>query len=397
MINKFFCLLLVLLFVPFKICSSAWTAYIVQGDSIEIRADRNILIHTKAIGSDWGPSGLEVIHYTGAVFYQEISSTTYDYWCLIYRNPIAGPDTGSLIISPILNWTKNDTIFVAFTSEGDFNNGEDCNSEGDPVNPSTGNLFINASDYALLSRGLNIDISRIYASMEKENPDTATEAKWTRPFGYGWTHKYNTYLTLDGGIPLNANWDVRLHDGDGNESYFTWQSSGCYTSDKGYHMLLERSLGTDTTWILSRIDGQKYFFKKVGGEGIARLDSIKDNNGNRIKLTKITDPIGRELNITYTGFRIDKIYQPPNTSAPYLQYFYQKKGNYYHLSKVEKHTNTSPDTTIVLDRYFYNSSHLMLVHILPTGKYGENNTASWDSTKGDRINYWYDSKRRLIY
>ncbi|MEO0128750.1 MAG: RHS repeat-associated core domain-containing protein [candidate division WOR-3 bacterium] len=379
------------------------TVYIAQGDSIEMRKDKEMLIHATCVG---GYAGwwLEM-NITGAVFYQEIYKDDWNYYCLIFYNTGATCDTGSLEIGTYLAGT--DKIFVKFTSEGDFNNGYDCNAEGDPVNPSTGNLFMPTSDYTLLSRGLNIDISRIYASMEKENPDTATEAKWTRPFGYGWSYKYNAYLTLDGGIPLNANWDVRLHDGDGNESYFTWRSSGCYTSDKGYHMLLVRTVGMDTTWTLSKTDGQQYFFKKVGGEGIARLDSIKDNNGNKIKLTydatdklkltKITDPIGRELNITYIGFKIDKTYQPPNTSAPYLQYFYQKMGNYYDLIRVEKHTNTSPDTTIVLDRYFYNSSHLMLVHILPTGKYGENNIASWDSTKGDRVNYWYDSKRRLIY
>lgn len=393
-----------IMLMSFSISHADYSVYIAQGDTVEIRSDKEMLVHASMKGSGLLP--VWDYDFTGAVYFQVLQQETYELYGSITMAKDAVVDTGSLIVWPVYQCAKRDTLHVIFTYEGDFNDGYDCNQEGDPVNPSTGNLFISTTDYMLPGRGLSVELTRMYGSLETENADTAMNTNWTRPLGYGWTHTYNFYFTLDGGIPYNSSWNLRLHMGNGNEYYGSWSNSA-YTLDKGMHLSLARATGSDTTWTLKTFDGKRYFFKLVGTEGLAHLDSIKDNNNNLLKLTytgvnltKITDATSREVNITYSRDRIEKVYEPPNTSSAYFQYFYQKNGNTYELTRVEKHTNTSPDSTTVLDRYFYpkdTTRHLIKVHVLPTGKYGENNGSTWDSTKGDRINYWYDSKRRLKY
>jgi RHS repeat-associated protein len=301
-------------------------------------------------------------------------------------------------------WYGYDAISIVAIPAGPD---EDCETEGDPMHPRRGDMFIQTSDLMLSGRGPTIDLSRYYTSVPLENPDPNEALAWTSPFGFGWTHSCNIFLTLEGGVPFTgSNWSVRLRDRHRNYHGSSWYGNlSAYNMKRGDHSFLERHVsGNDTAWVLEQTDGKQYFFKKIFLY-TARLDSIVDNNGDRLELTynsnnnlvSITDAVGREITITYSGNRIKRVYEPPDISAPYLEYFYESSGGAYHLIRVEKHTNTDPDTNIVLDRYFYNSEHLMLTRVLPMGTYTESNESEWHHTLGDRVNFWYDSRRRLRY
>jgi len=279
-----------------------------------------------------------------------------------------------------------------------------CRKEGDPMHPYKGDMFIDENDISLGGRGLSVNFSRQYTSMPAESPATSGLLAWTLPLGYGWTHSYNSFLTFEGGYPYaTANWSVKQRDGKRSMHYGNWDS-GTFGVSSGIHMDMQRSIsGADTLVINKEADGKTYYYKKFTKQSL-RLDSIKDINGNVIKLTytsnnltRITDPTNRNINITYSGNKIQKLYEPPDTTAPYLLFAYETSGGKDRLIRVEKHTKTVPDTTIVLDKYIYNSAHLLISMTKPYGKYTENNDTLRSRKKGDRVNFWYDAKRRLKY
>ncbi len=328
------------------------------------------------------------------------------YWTADYPKPYA---SGTLIFYSVY-YGRADTIKIVMVPAGKpYSDGAQCVMVADPVLPQTGN-FLNSqfgeTDILLPSRGLNIEFKRIYASQERENPDTLGNYAWMRPIGSGWTHSYNISLkVINDYYNSPYDWSVLLYDHDGNEKLLSWTGS-VYTSEKGEHLLLQRTgASPNFQWILSRGDGSKWYFRQRSTL-IGRLDSIIDANGNKItltytgnNLTKIKEPLGREINITYYpgSSLIKRVYEPPNmTDGLYCEYFYKKNGATYDLTRVVRHNPGTNDST-TLSRYFYNNKHNLHTYIFPTGEYNENNDTSWHYKKGDRVNCWYDDKNRCIY
>jgi RHS repeat-associated protein len=302
-----------------------------------------------------------------------------------------------------------DSIKITAWPEGNFKTGTTC-GEGDPVAPSFGNMFQQESEFSYACRGnkLSLGFNRIYAAREIENADLDCRTKWQRPLGYGWTHNYNIYLTMVAGGTYNSNWDVKLHDRNGSVFLFTWNSTyGVYKSEKGNHDYMVKSGSSpNIQWVLRRGDGLTYYFKQT--EDLAgRLDSISDNNGNKLRLTysgtdltKVEDDMLRAVNIRYHSGTpyVKYVYSPPDTITGYRYNFnYTLNGSQYDLVTVSYKDPTRSDSTTLLYRYYYDANHMLKVRSLPTGRNTEYNDTTGSSRKWDRLTYWYDSDRKLRY
>ena len=316
--------------------------------------------------------------------------------------------TGTLVFYTGYYGTR-DSIKITAWPDGNYKNGPAC-GEGDPVNPSFGNMFGTEDLFSKPGRGgkLNLNFAFHNASREIENPDIDGGTKWQRPMGFGRTHNYNIYLTIDGGGSYNNNWSVRLHDGNGNTSYFNWNTTySIYSSEKGNHSYLEKSgSNPNFRWTLKRNDGTICYFSQNTSLS-ARLDSLADNNGNKQRLTytgttltKIADDLNREINIRYYAGTpyIQYVYTPPDTITGYRYNFnYTLNGAQYDLVTVSYKDSLRADSSTLLHRYYYDANHLIKVRALPTGKNTQNNDTTGSSRKWDRVTYWYDSDRRPTY
>ncbi len=167
------------------------------------------------------------------------------------------------------------------------------------VNLSTGNFIMEQTDLFVPSLGLPLDFTRFYNSTDI----------YTGPMGKGWTHKYNTNLTVssDG---------VTVTYADGHTALFTNNGSG-YDRPAGCLETLET--GPDNTYILTYKDQTKYIFN-AGGQ----LTGITDKNGNSLTLTYMdgllvtaTEPAGRSLSFTYDNNRLNRVTDSAGRSVAY--------------------------------------------------------------------------------
>jgi RHS repeat-associated protein len=157
--------------------------------------------------------------------------------------------------------------------------------EAEPVNTANGNYFYQHTDLSIPTRGLPLDFTRAYNSL---NPQPG-------PLGYGWTHNWHlrlTELTTD---------TVVITFGDGHAEKWTWTGSA-YDGAPGVFGTLVRN--GDGTWDLTQKDQSRYHFAADG-----RLLWAEDRNGNRTtltydaqgRLTAVTEPAGRALTFEYTS------------------------------------------------------------------------------------------------
>jgi|GEM_PF-1176425 len=393
-----------------QIGNAAWLK-ILNGDRITVGMTNYIAL---ACSTD-DPFGFNATYYDWNRdwgFGQFITATDGKYAVFLfepnYGTTPAPFDTGTLRLYSFY-YGYSDYIKITTWPEGNYKTGPTC-GEGDPVAPSFGNMFQQVSDFAYNCRGnkLSLEFQRIFAAREVENADIDCRAKWQRPLGYGWTYNYNMYLTLDAGGNYSNNWDVRLHDGDGDEYYFTWNTTySIYKSEKGCHDYLEKSGNApNIRWVLKRGEGLIYYFSQKD-DLCGRIDSICDNNGNKLRMTydgtnliKIEDDIQRAVNIRYhTGTPYIKyVYAPPDTiTGCRYNFSYTLNGNQYDLVTVSYKDSLRADSSTLLQRYYYDTNHLVKIRSLPTGKNTQNNDTTGSSRKWDRVTYWYDSSRRLTY
>ena len=157
--------------------------------------------------------------------------------------------------------------------------------EAEPVNTANGNYFYQHTDLSIPTRGLPLDFTRAYNSL---NPQPG-------PLGYGWTHNWSIRLTE----PTTGT--VVVTFGDGHVEKWTWTGSG-YAGAPGVFGILVRN--GDGTWDLTQKDQTRYRFAADG-----RLLWIEDKNGNRTTLTydaqgrliAVTEPAGRALTFEYAS------------------------------------------------------------------------------------------------
>lgn len=183
---------------------------------------------------------------------------------------------------------------------------------GDPVNLINGNLVHQIEDVRVKRGILPLHFQRTYNSLSSV----------PGPFGYGWTHPYNTWLSIE---PPDGP-RVYLYAHDGAVFQFDRNPDGSYSPPDGIHRTLTR---VDDTWTLRYRNGLVQHFETVTstitGGPVGRLTVIGDRHGNQVTLsydangdlTTITDSTGRTISLTYSAGRITQLTDPLGRAFAY--------------------------------------------------------------------------------
>lgn len=164
--------------------------------------------------------------------------------------------------------------------------------QSDPINMSTGNLWMTETDLTVTARALPIVWSRTYNSRSGH----------VGPLGRGWTFSYGE--TVEEG-PDGA---ALYRESDGTEHVFAPGVGGVYAPPPGKHLTLS---GDAAGWTLRTKNGLVSRFASDG-----RLLSIEDPNDNRVTLgydgagglQTVTDAAGRTvLTVTTDAGRITRV------------------------------------------------------------------------------------------
>ncbi|MCK5493415.1 MAG: RHS repeat protein, partial [Candidatus Omnitrophica bacterium] len=218
------------------------------------------------------------------------------------------PSFASIIVPPIGLPCWNDGSIASATGgddglgpEGDLNN-RGLDREADPVILSKGNFVHQRQDLFIPSRGLPLEINRIYN----------TQSKLEGPFGIGWSHNYDTHLIQ---VIENTETYILRRNPDGSKDRFldnldgTYETitPGCYDTLLKYETLPPEysqiaPVGLNSSFHIRTKHGTDYLFDISG-----KLRVIADRNKNKItlqydvneKLTQIYDTLNRTLDLTY--------------------------------------------------------------------------------------------------
>jgi RHS repeat-associated protein len=182
------------------------------------------------------------------------------------------------------------TNSVAFTSE--------------PVNTATGNYYFQRTDFAVPGRGLPMVFTRTYNSAGIS----------TGPLGLGWTHSYEIVLQPDTSTGL-----VTISWGDGHQELYSPAGGGAYTPLTAgcFSQLAQKS---DNSFELTLKNRPKYEFSPLG-----RLSQVIDRNANPITLSYdssgnlilITDTVGRQFSLVYSGSLLTELHDPTGRVVHY--------------------------------------------------------------------------------
>jgi RHS repeat-associated protein len=273
------------------------------------------------------------------------------------------------------------------TNNAGLNNGFDPKNtvlDGD-LNVATGSVFRTERDFSAMGRGgLPIVLERSYNS---RNPQPG-------PFGYGWTHSFNQYLSFKddngngvadaadtNGLTSSVGWT----DGTGGEKLFAVAGSGSgvligstFTRLPGTFATMDRQ--ADGSFTVREKDGLTYVFESVAGtiNQKARLTAIRDRNNNTLTLSynascannlcSVTDPLGRALTLTYdASARVTRI--TDWTGRQYGYAYADGNGNLTAYSNPQALAGQQPPVTY---QYYgaadgTNLNHLLKAFKLPRG------------------------------
>jgi len=176
----------------------------------------------------------------------------------------------------------------------------------DPINLSTGNVYLRESDLVLEGPGLSMSYTRYYNSqLERDGP-----------LGYGWSGSFSEHLTV-------SYYLVVLHEADGGALHFNRDGEGRYVSEIDQVRVIEAIAGG---YQLIEPNGRVLTFDTEG-----RLIQITDPNGNSQslgydsnRLSYVEDNYGRRLDFTYNAEgRLSKF----TTRVGQLTYSYDEQGN----------------------------------------------------------------------
>jgi len=174
----------------------------------------------------------------------------------------------------------------------------------DPVNPFTGEFYLEKIDFELPSIGFPFTFVRTYKSGRT----------FFGPFGYNWDHNYNVYLR-----ELN-NGSIAVSTGSLQEDIYSDSGDSLlYNPPRGVFAKLERQQGLIPAfdYILTFKGGIKWYFKDSGFERIP-LVKIEDTNNNyqqliynnKNQLVTVVDTVGRRINFIYGNCDLLEELQP---------------------------------------------------------------------------------------
>lgn len=157
---------------------------------------------------------------------------------------------------------------------------------GTQVNTISGNLFIPRTDFIVLGRGFDIDISFQYNSFDYNTNFN---------FGNGWSFMYDIFYTNDTANSKIIKW------GDGREDTYSFQQGGAYLPPRGFYDELTEY--QSNKFLLKQKNGVKYFFDNPAHKKITRME---DRNGNYIVfnytnslLTSLQNASGQSITFAY--------------------------------------------------------------------------------------------------
>ncbi|EIC03289.1 YD repeat protein, partial [Acetivibrio thermocellus YS] len=181
---------------------------------------------------------------------------------------------------------------------------------GDPVNVVSGNFYLTRRDITIPSRGMALEITRYYNSMDN-TPGM---------FGKGWKTDYETCLKKK-----EDSEDIIVMYPGGSIRIFEHTGSGTFKSPKGVYDTLFKT--EDEMYILKVQKGITYKYDQAGS-----LVSISDSNNNEIRfkynreglLSAIMSPRGKLLMFSYESDRVGSV---TDHTGRKLRYKYDEKGN----------------------------------------------------------------------
>jgi RHS repeat-associated protein len=246
---------------------------------------------------------------------------------------------------------------------------------GKPVSVSSGTVYANETDFSVKG-AMPLTFIRYYDSTET----------MSRDFGVSWSHVYDTRVVL-----IGAN-TYKVINPDGSDIYYI-DNNNDYIYDVEFPKGEQSKIIKNTNGSFTRDfgDGSKEEFNKWGS-----LTAVEDSNGNRTaltrdgsnKLTKITGPYGREMNILFgTGNKIKSITVPDGSPGGRVySYTYLPSG---YLGKV-----TYPDASERNYEYVYAGVGYRLSGIKDEkGNYIEKHTYD---TKGRAVTSSADGTNELL-
>lgn len=189
------------------------------------------------------------------------------------------------------------------------------------VNPTNGNLVLEANDLQIAGTGIDLNVGRFYNGLSAGKSDFGG-----REFGGNWVlgTGVDVYLTVfnDGSVGYYAP--------TGFATRFLRNDDGTFRSPNGIGATLVKNEPAGTYTLTAHADGTKQNFRADG-----MLSSLEDANGNKIeftyvasnwlqinngwKLTQIKDTQGRITTFTYndTIERLTKITDPSGRTYQY--------------------------------------------------------------------------------
>jgi YD repeat-containing protein len=244
-----------------------------------------------------------------------------------------------------------------------LNNGFDARHtviDGD-LNVATGNVFRTERDFSARGRGgLSLVFERAYNSRDPQ----------PGPFGYGWTHSFNHYLSFKDdngngatdapdtdGLTSTVGWT----DGTGGEKLFGVSGTAGGVAIGSSFARMPGSFATmarnaDGSYTVREKNGLVYRFESLPGAAgsRARLLSIQDRNGNALtlgysgacgqRLCTVTDAVGRAMTLGYDAN--GRIAQMTDWAGRTFRYGYTDgNGNLTSFSNPRAAAGLQPPTT----------------------------------------------------
>ncbi len=214
-------------------------------------------------------------------------------------------------------------------------------SIAEPINTATGNYYSTHADLYVKGRGLSFSFNRQYNSL----------VIFGGPLGFGWTHSYNVFLSIDAQTGV-----VTLKDVDGSAISFTPSGGGGYTQGTGIYDHLRQN--ADNSFTLTRKNQTRLSFSPAG-----RLTAVSDRIGNAQvlgydtsgNLISVTDSTGRVFHLVYNlSNQLTSVTDPIGRT---VQYTYDANSN----------LTSYRDVLGGLTQYAYDGNHRLLSATDPRG------------------------------
>lgn len=234
-------------------------------------------------------------------------------------------------------------------------NEKDCKFSCAPVKPGTGSYTTGLVDLVLPGRLIDLAFARTYNSDDKSGG----------PFGYGWSHSFHWRLR-------NYGASVEVRASDGSRDVYTKNPDGTYANPPDVFNKLVAN--PDGTFTLTQKDQRMFEF-----DGFGLLTRIHEPAGNQITLTytgallsSITDTVGRQVTLSYNADGTMSQIQDPTGRR--VTYSYDTTGR---LSTVTDKIGNSTGQDPALHRWTYaydGTTHRLRTITDPDGRIRVTNT-----------------------